>query len=172
MLGPLEALADGVPVKLGGSRPRAVLAVLLLHSGQVISTSRLIDEVWADDPPDTAGNVVQGYVSQLRKERGRETIETREPGYLLRIEHGSLDLHRFERLVSDGAELLERGRAEDAAMLLRESLALWRGPAPFLSQLSSAPSCASSTGRVSSRSAAAIARSEGAHASVTLGRTR
>lgn len=129
MLGPLEALADGVPVKLGGSRPRAVLAVLLLHSGQVISTSRLIDEVWAEDPPDTAGNVVQGYVSQLRKELGRETIETREPGYLLRIEHGSLDLHRFERLVSDGAELLERGRAEDAAMLLRESLALWRGPA-------------------------------------------
>ena len=129
VLGPLEALADGAPVKLGGSRPRAVLAVLLLHSGQVVSTSRLIDEVWAEDPPDTAANVVQGYVSQLRKELGREAIETRDPGYLLRIEHDSLDLHRFERLVSDGTELLERGDAEDAAVLLRDALALWRGAA-------------------------------------------
>ena len=129
VLGPLEALADGTPAKLGGSRPRAVLAVLLLHSGQVVSTSRLIDEVWAEDPPDTAANVLQGYVSQLRKELGRDTIETREPGYLLRVDHDSLDLHRFERLVSDGTELLERGRTEDAAVLLQESLALWRGPA-------------------------------------------
>ena len=129
VLGPLEALAEGTPVKLGGSRPRAVLAVLLLHSGQVVSTSRLIDEVWAEAPPETAANVVQGYVSQLRKELGRDTIETREPGYLLRVDHDSLDLHRFERLASDGTELLERGRAEDAAVLLGESLALWRGPA-------------------------------------------
>ena len=129
VLGPLEALADGTPVKLGGSRPRAVLAVLLLHSGQVVATSRLIDEAWADDPPETAANVVQGYVSQLRKELGRDVIETREPGYVLRLEHDALDLHRFERLVSDGSELLEQGRAEDAAVLLREGLALWRGPA-------------------------------------------
>jgi DNA-binding SARP family transcriptional activator len=106
-----------------------VLAVLLLHAGQVVSTSRLIDEVWAEDPPDTAANVVQGYVSQLRKELGRETIETREPGYLLHLDRDSLDLHRFETLVSDGTELLDRERAEDAAVLLRESLALWRGPA-------------------------------------------
>jgi DNA-binding SARP family transcriptional activator len=121
VLGPLEALADGTPAKLGGSRPRAVLAVLLLRAGQVVSTSRLIDEVWAEDPPDTAANVLQGYVSQLRKELGRDTIETREPGYLLRVDHDSLDLHRFERLVSDGTELLERGRNEDAA----RSRALW-----------------------------------------------
>jgi DNA-binding SARP family transcriptional activator len=106
-----------------------VLAVLLLHSGQVVSTSRLIDEVWAEAPPETAANILQGYVSQLRKGLGRDTIETREPGYLLRVDHDSLDLHRFERLASDGTELLERGRAEDAAVLLRESLALWRGPA-------------------------------------------
>jgi DNA-binding SARP family transcriptional activator len=129
VLGSLEALADGTPVKLGGSRPRAVLAVLLLHSGQVVSTSLLIDEVWAKDPPDTAANVLQRCVSQLRKELGRDTIETREPGYLLRVDHDSLDLQRFERLASDGTELLERGRAEDAAVLLGESLALWRGPA-------------------------------------------
>jgi DNA-binding SARP family transcriptional activator len=106
-----------------------VLAVLLLHSGQVVSTSGLIDAVWAEDPPDTAANVIQGYVSQLRKELGRDTIETREPGYVLRVDHDAFDLHRFERLVSDGTELLARGRAEDAAVMLRESLALWRGPA-------------------------------------------
>jgi DNA-binding SARP family transcriptional activator len=129
VLGPLEALADGKPAKLGGSRPRAVLAVLLLHSGQVVSASRLIDEVWAEDPPGTAANVLQGYVSQLRKELGRDTIETREPGYLLRVDHETLDLHRFERLASEGTELFERGLAEDAAVLLREALALWRGPA-------------------------------------------
>jgi DNA-binding SARP family transcriptional activator len=129
ILGPLEALADGIPARLGGSRPRAVLAVLLLHSGQLVSMSRLIDEVWVDDPPDTAANVVQGHVSQLRKELGRDTIETLDPGYVLRLDHDALDLHRFERLVSDGTELLERGRAEDAAVLLRQSLALWRGPA-------------------------------------------
>jgi DNA-binding SARP family transcriptional activator len=129
VLGPLEALADGRPAKLGGSRRRAVLAVLLLQSGQVVSTSRLIDQVWAEDPPDTAVNLLQGYVSDLRKELGRDTIETQEPGYVVRVDHDSLDLHRFEQLASDGAELLDRGRAEDAAALLREALGLWRGPA-------------------------------------------
>ena len=106
-----------------------MLAVLLLHAGQVVPASKLIDEVWADDPPETAQNVLQGYVSQLRRALGRSAIETREPGYVLRMEHDASDLHRFERLASDGAELLERGRAEDGAMLLHESLALWRGPA-------------------------------------------
>jgi DNA-binding SARP family transcriptional activator len=129
VLGPLEALIDGRPVKLGGSRPRAVLAVLLLHAGQIVPSSRLIDHVWADDPPETAQNVLQGYVSQLRKAVGRDTIETREPGYVLRVEHDELDLRRFERLASDGVELLERNRADDAATVLRDALALWRGPA-------------------------------------------
>ena len=129
VLGPLEALVDGEPKKLGGVLPRAVLAVLLLHPGQVVPASKLIDEVWSEDPPETAQNVLQGYVSQLRKVLGRDAIETREPGYVLRMDHDASDLHRFEQLASDGAELVERGRAEDGATLLRESLALWRGPA-------------------------------------------
>jgi DNA-binding SARP family transcriptional activator len=129
VLGPLEALVDGRPVKLGGARPRAVLAVLLLHSGQVVPASRLIDDVWGVDPPETAQNVLQGYVSSLRKALGRSAIETREPGYVLHVEHDALDLRRFERLASDGVELLERNRCEDAGALLREALALWRGPA-------------------------------------------
>ena len=87
VLGPVEALADGHERSLGGPRPRAVLAVLLLYAGHVVPVSKLIDDVWADDPPDTAQNVLQGYVSQLRKVLGRGAIETREPGYVLRVEH-------------------------------------------------------------------------------------
>jgi DNA-binding SARP family transcriptional activator len=129
LLGPVEALADGRQLKLGGPRPRAVLAALLLHAGQIVSRERLIDDVWSENPPDSAANVLQGYVSQLRKELGRDAIATREPGYALRLVHDSLDLHLFERLASEGADLLERGSPEDAAALLNEALALWRGPA-------------------------------------------
>ena len=130
VLGPVEALEDGKQLKLGGAQQRKVLAVLLLHAGQLVTTTRLIDEVWAENAPDTAGNIVQGYVSHLRKALGRDAITTKEPGYTLRIGHGQLlDLHSFERLASDGAEQLERGSAEDAAALLHEALALWRGPA-------------------------------------------
>lgn len=129
ILGPVEALEDGRPLNLGGPRPRAVLAVLLLHAGQVVTTSTLIDQVWGERAPDTAANVLQSYVSQLRKALGRDTIETKEPGYRLRVEHEALDLRRFERLAADGAEQLERGRADDAAALLTEALTLWRGPA-------------------------------------------
>ncbi len=130
VLGPLEATtAAGRAARLGGLRQRAVLAVLLLHANEVVPVSRLIDEVWPDEPPDTAANVVQGYVSRLRKELGRGAIETREPGYVLRAERPALDLERFERLATDGAVALDEGRPDEAARLLREALALWRGPA-------------------------------------------
>jgi DNA-binding SARP family transcriptional activator len=128
VLGPLEAVADGRPVRLS-PRPRSVLAVLLLHPGQVVPVTRLIDGLWGERPPETATNVVQGYVSQLRKSLGRNLVETRDPGYLLRVEHDSFDLLRFERLATDGARSLESGHPEEAAALLREALALWRGDA-------------------------------------------
>ena len=129
VLGPLEVLAAGRPLKLGGSRPRAVLAVLLLHAGHLVPASKLIDDVWPDTPPGTAPNVLQGYVSQLRKVLGRDAIETREPGYILRVAHEALDLHVFQRLASESAELVERGQAEDGAALLHQAIGLWRGPA-------------------------------------------
>ena len=129
VLGPVEAFEDGKQLKLGGPRQRTVLAVLLLHAGQLVTTERLIDEVWAENPPDTAGNLVQGYVSHLRKVLGRDAIATKDPGYTLRIGHEELDLHAFERLASDGVEQLERGDADNAATMLSEALALWRGPA-------------------------------------------
>ena len=119
---------DGQPQKLGGSRPRVVLAVLLLHSGQVVPASRLIDEVWAEDPPETAANVLQGYVSQLRKALGRDAIETREPGYLLRwitthsISIASSDSRRTARSSSSaGGRRTGRCSWESACALARAS---------------------------------------------------
>lgn len=128
MLGPVEAITRGGPARLG-PRPRAVLAVLLLYAGQVVPTSRLVDALWGELPPETAPNIVQGYVSQLRKALARDVIETREPGYLVRVERDALDLHRFERLATDGARALEDGRPAEAADVLRDALALWRGDA-------------------------------------------
>jgi DNA-binding SARP family transcriptional activator len=92
ILGPLEVLGDhGRPLALGGAKQRALLAVLLLHAGQVVSADRLIDELWGEDPPNTARNVVQVYVANLRKvlepARSKRTasslLRTQPPGYLL-----------------------------------------------------------------------------------------
>jgi DNA-binding SARP family transcriptional activator len=123
ILGPLEVLEEGRSVALGGAKQRALLAVLLLHANEVVSRDRLIDELWGGEPPDTVHTALQVHVSQLRKRLGRDTIVTRTPGYLIRVSDGELDLHRFERLVATA-------RAEEpaqAARLLREGLALWRG---------------------------------------------
>src|ERR671936_1474261 len=123
ILGPLEVLEDGHQVPLGGSKQRALLASLLLHANEVVSRDRLIDELWGASPPDTAPTALQVYVSQLRKALGRHLILTKPPGYLVRVSDDELDLQRFERLVA-------RARAEEpaqAARLLREGLALWRG---------------------------------------------
>src|SRR6266511_1270969 len=123
ILGPLEALEEGRPVALGGSKQRALLAILLLHAPDVVSRDRLIDQLWGASPPDTAPTALQVYVSQLRKILGRETIVTRARGYSMQVGAGELDLDRFERLIGDA-------RAQDpaeAAETLREALALWRG---------------------------------------------
>src|SRR3954467_7737757 len=97
VLGPLGGLPGGAPVRLGGPRQRAVLAILLGHANEVVPVDRLIDDVW-DDPPETAGNVLRGYVSQLRRLLGRDVIATRGRDYAIRLPDGALDLHRFERL--------------------------------------------------------------------------
>lgn len=129
VLGPLQATVDGRPVRLGGQRPRAVLAVLLLRSGEVVPTPVLIDAVWGTDPPPSAANLVQGYVSGLRKELGRGSIETTDPGYRLTVPPDAFDLRRFERLAADGRACLNRGLPDKALDSLNSALALWRGPA-------------------------------------------
>lgn len=119
MLGPLEVRANGHPLALGGRKPRAVLAMLALRSGETVSTDRLIEGLWGERPPATAVKLVQLYVSQLRKAlaaNGNEAeIVTRGRGYELQAGAAAVDAARFERLVSEGAA--------------REALALWRGPA-------------------------------------------
>jgi DNA-binding SARP family transcriptional activator len=116
VLGPLEVVEGGRALELGGLKQRALLACLLLDANRVVSTDRLVDALWEDDPPETARKALQVYVSQLRKLVGPGRLLTKPPGYLLRVEEGELDLERFERLV--GA-----GEYADAS-------ALWRGP-PF-----------------------------------------
>jgi DNA-binding SARP family transcriptional activator len=125
VLGPVEATLDGWPLVLGGTRQRALLALLLVRANEVVPGSRLIDEIWGDDPPPSAQNILQGYVSALRKVLGRGTIETRGRGYALLVDARRLDLHRFEALVGRAA----REEPVSAASTLHEALALWRGPA-------------------------------------------
>jgi DNA-binding SARP family transcriptional activator len=129
ILGPLEVLVDGTRVALGGPRQRATLALLLLDANRVVPVERLADRLYAGRPPVTAVTQVQRQVSELRKALGSPTaIETRPPGYLLRLV-GELDLARFERLTERAHDELSRGDAAAAAALLRDALALWRGPA-------------------------------------------
>src|SRR6478672_10712101 len=122
LLGPLEVLVDGRPAKLAGPRQRAVLVCLLTRPNAVVPAARLVDDLWGDEPPQTAANTLQSYVSQLRKALGRESIETRGTGYAVRVEADGLDLARFERLVHRGSVELQEGRAAGAATTLREAL--------------------------------------------------
>src|SRR5262249_36037292 len=118
ILGPLEVVDDERPLSLGGGRQRALLALLLTRANEVVSTDRLIDELWGAHPPKAALNTIQYYISQLRKTVGADRIVTRPPGYLIRVGAEELDLTKFERFLElDDAEAV--GRA----------LGLWRGPA-------------------------------------------
>jgi DNA-binding SARP family transcriptional activator len=126
ILGPLEVVEQGRSLALGGARQRALLALLLTRANEVVSTDRLIDELWGERAPKAAANALQYHVSRLRKLLApSHAIITKEPGYLIRVELEELDLLRFERLVEEG----QRSSPEAAARLLREALALWRGPA-------------------------------------------
>ena len=131
ILGPLEVDREGTALALGGVRPRALLAILLLNANQVVSVDRLVDDVWDGRPPESAVHAVQVYVSQLRSALAEDgtRIATRAPGYVLSVAAEELDLHRFERLLSVGRDALAAGRAADAASSIREALFLWRGPA-------------------------------------------
>ncbi|MGH2730176.1 MAG: BTAD domain-containing putative transcriptional regulator [Actinomycetota bacterium] len=132
ILGPLEVYEEGRALALGGIKERALLAVLLLHPGEVVSLDRLIDDLWGEHPPAGAVNTVQSYVSRLRKAlhaHGSPVLVTRRPGYLLQLEPGELDAHRFARAVEAGREALAQGEFEVASNELRRALDLWRGPA-------------------------------------------
>lgn len=126
LLGPLETTERGEPLELPAGMPRALLARLLLDANRVVSVEAIVDALWGQGPPRSAHKLVQVYISQLRKSLGRESIETRSPGYRLPATIEQHDLARFEKLT-------EQARSEpDAALraaLLEQALSLWRGPA-------------------------------------------
>ena len=125
ILGPLEVSDGERSIPLGGAKQRALLAVLLLHANEVVSTDRLIDDLWGAHPPETASTALQGYVSRLRKVLGAEALITQAPGYVLQVDSHDFDLDRFHALLDQARE----SEAAVAAERLREALALWRGPA-------------------------------------------
>jgi DNA-binding SARP family transcriptional activator len=125
ILGPLEVVDETGPLLLGGQKQRSVLALLLLEAPRPVSTDRLIDALWGEEPPRTAATSLQNFVSQLRKTLGPEVLVTKPPGYALAVRPDELDLDRFRRLASEAraaADPLERSEK------LRGALALWRGP--------------------------------------------
>ena len=123
ILGPLEVRDGERVLPLGGARRRAVLGMLLLDANRVVSVDALVDGVWGDAPPASVHASLQNHVSRLREQLG-DRLETRAPGYSLRVAVDELDFERFRRLVADadGAE------PAIAAERLREALSLWRGP--------------------------------------------
>ncbi len=136
VLGPLEVHRQGGRVALGPAKQRAVLAILLVHANEVVSSDRLIEDLWPE-PPETAANALQVYVHKLRKalEPDRtpgapgELLITRPPGYLLCVGPDELDADRFERLLREGRVAAETPDPATAAAVLRRALELWRGPA-------------------------------------------
>ena len=137
LLGPLEARDGERRVELGRPKQRVLLAVLLVHANHVVSVDRLVEELWGAEPPPQAAASLQTYVSNLRRalEPGRparapsRVLVSQPPGYRLVVGAGDLDAARFAALAGEGHRLLEAGRPAAAAGVLREGLALWRGPA-------------------------------------------
>ena len=145
VLGPLEVDAGGGLIPLGGPKQRAVLAHLLLRANQLVPADTLVDGIWGDDPPEKARNVIQTYVSHLRKAVGRDRIESLAPGYRLRLDHSELDATRFDALMRDAKKTLSAD-ANIAVGTLDDALALWRGPA--LADLADQPSLLAEAARL------------------------
>ena len=134
LLGPLEVGDDGRVLELGGRKRRALLALLLLHANEVVSSDRLIEEIWGEEPPQAAATALHGHVSRLRKllagqGSSKQLLVTRPPGYMLQLEPEQLDLARFERLRDEGRAARSKGDLEAASTALQAALSLWRGPA-------------------------------------------
>jgi DNA-binding SARP family transcriptional activator len=142
ILGPLELRDGGREVRLRGGKQRALLALLLLNANRTLAIDRIVDDLWGEEPPDSAHKMVQIYVAKLRKDLPGDTVHTRPPGYAIALEPGGLDLDRFETLVAEA-----RGApAEQAADRFRAALALWRGPA--LAEFASEPFAALEAARL------------------------
>lgn len=139
VLGPFEATIDGVPIVPTAAKPRHLLAVLALNAGTVVTAGALIEELWCDREPRSAHSTLQTYVMQLRKviadalpgtdrQASRKILETRQTGYVLRVDKDALDIDRYTTLASAGRTAGAAGDYQAAERLLRKALAVWRGP--------------------------------------------
>jgi len=158
VLGPLEVTADGQSLGLAGARTRAVLAILLVHANRVVSSDRLIEELWPGQPAGRAAGSLQVRLSELRRtlrsagEAGR--LATRPPGYLLRVAPGELDALRFGQLAAEGDVALAAGDAVTAVRRFDQALGLWRGAA--LAGFDAVPSARTEAGRLEEQRLAAL----------------
>jgi predicted ATPase/DNA-binding SARP family transcriptional activator len=129
LLGPVAVLVDGEAVPLGAPKQRALLAELLLHHGEVVPRTRLVDALWDEGAPEKATSALQVYVHGLRRALGSERIETQGSGYRILVEPEELDVARFETLLGRAERALADGSVDAAASGLDKALGLWRGPA-------------------------------------------
>ena len=127
ILGPLEVVRDGESVVLGATQQRALLAVFVLHRGEMVSIDRLVDELWGERASATAAKTVHVYVSRLRKQLGSDVIATHGRGYRLAVEPEHVDVAQFEALCVEGRRALAEGDAARARDRLGSALGLWRG---------------------------------------------
>ncbi|MGH3079711.1 MAG: BTAD domain-containing putative transcriptional regulator [Gaiellaceae bacterium] len=166
ILGPLEVVAGGAPVAVGGAKARALLAFLLLQRGRVVARERLVDQLWGERPPKAVAAEVRVYVAKVRKALGPDRLATRPDGYVLLADPEGVDADRFERAAREGSERLAAGDAESAARILAEALALWQGP--VLADLADEPWVAAEAGRLEELRLAAL--EERLEADLALGR--
>jgi YVTN family beta-propeller protein len=160
VLGPVEVSDNGSNLPIGGPKQRALLADLILNARTIVSTAQLIDDVWGDASPPTAGHTVETYIARLRRvlrDGSRpEVLLTRPPGYLLDVEPGQVDALRFGQLVEAGTAAAGRGDHEEASALLRAALALWRGQA--LADVADAPFARAAARRLADQHLLALER--------------
>jgi DNA-binding SARP family transcriptional activator len=129
ILGRLELTTEGRRIEVRRPRPPALLAVLLLHPGQVVLTTQLVDGIWGPSPPPSAEHLVRVYISQLRRQLGHGRIATSPPGYMLvRSDEDTVDAEQFERLLARAREDRDSQRTDDALAGYGEALRLVRGP--------------------------------------------
>jgi basic membrane lipoprotein Med (substrate-binding protein (PBP1-ABC) superfamily)/DNA-binding SARP family transcriptional activator len=131
ILGSLEVRVEGEPVRLGGPKPRAVLAMLLLHANEIVSVQRLLDAVWGERAPATGRHTLEVYVSRLRAALGTDDairLVARSPGYVLLVDPALVDSLRFGSIVEQARVARSDGDASRATELFRAALSLWRGP--------------------------------------------
>ena len=135
VLGQLEVIDGATPIEVSAPKQRALLLLLLVRRGSIVSSDTIIDTLWPDEPPETAITAVRFHISKLRKALGRDlkdsrysVIATRGSGYIIDADSHSLDAIHFEELAAAGQAELET-RPDRAQRLLTEALSLWRGPA-------------------------------------------